>query len=103
MKYCSDSSIRQHFYESRHKFATHGKYNNKPLILETLALREEKAQLLGFNNYAELSLKFKMAESPEQIIELFSDISRKAKPKSKAELDEIREYFKIEDLKIWDL
>lgn len=103
MKYCSDSSIRQHFYESRHKFATHGKYNNKPLILETLALREEKAQLLGCNNYAELSLKFKMAESPEQIIELFSDISRKAKPKSKAELDEIREYFKIEDLKIWDL
>jgi oligopeptidase A len=71
MKYCSDSLVRQHFYESRHKFGTQGKHNNKPLILETLSLREEKSQLLGFDNYAELSLMFKMAESPEQIIELF--------------------------------
>jgi oligopeptidase A len=103
MKYCSDSSVRQYFYESRHKFATQGEYNNKPLILETLALRQEKAGLLGFNNYAELSLKFKMAESPQQIIDLFSDISQKAKPKSNSELNEIRDYFKIQDLKVWDL
>jgi len=66
-------------------------------------LREEKAQLLGFESYAQLSLEFKMAESPQQIIELFSDISQKAKPKSKMELDEICEYFGVQDVKIWDL
>lgn len=103
IKYCSDSSVRKHFYESRNMFATHGKHNNKPLILETLKLREKKAKLLGFKNYAELSLKFKMAESPEQILELFADISQKAKPKSASELSEIREYFDIKDLQIWDL
>jgi oligopeptidase A len=103
MKYCSDSEVRKHFYEFRNKVATTGEYDNTPIILETLKLRDNKAQLLGFNNYAELSLKFKMAQSPEQIMELFGSISEKAKPKSKAELDEIREYFELEDLNIWDL
>jgi len=103
MKYCSDSQVRKHFYEFRHKVATTWKHDNSPIILEILKLRHEKAQLLGFNNYAELSLKFKMAESPEQVIELFSDISNKAQSKSKAELDEIRDYFDITDLQIWDL
>jgi len=103
MKYCSDSSVRKHFYEFRHKVATSGEHDNTPLILEILELRNRKAELLGFKNYGELSLKFKMAESPEQIIELFSDISQKARPKSQAELDEISEYFKLDELNIWDL
>lgn len=103
MKYCSDSQVRKIFYEARQSIATKGKHNNKPIILEILALRERKAEILGFKNYAELSLKFKMAESPEQIINLFSDISGKAKPKAQAELDEICEYFNINDLQNWDV
>ena len=71
MKYCSDSDIRKYFYEFRHKVATTGEHDNTPIILETLKLRKQKAQILGFENYAQLSLKFKMAESPEQIMELF--------------------------------
>lgn len=103
MKYCSDSHVRKYFYEARNLFATQGEHNNKPVILETLRLRNKKAQLLGFKNYAELSLHFKMAESPDQIIELFWEISQKAKPKARAELDEITEYFKLSDIQIWDL
>jgi len=103
MKYCSDSRVRKIFYEARQSIATKGKYNNKPIILEILSLRERKAEILWFKNYAELSLKFKMAESPEQIIELFSDISGKAKPKAQAELDEICKYFNINDLQNWDI
>jgi len=103
MKYCSDSEVRKHFYQSRHAFATQWEYNNKALILETLELRQEKATLLGFENYSELSLKFKMAESTDQIIGLFSDISLKARPKAQAELDEISDYFDIHDIQNWDL
>lgn len=103
MKYCSDSKIRKHFYESRHQFATEGDHNNKPLILEILKLRNRKAEILGYKNYAELSLKFKMADSPEQVLELFSDISGKARPKSESELNEIKEYFNLEELNIWDM
>jgi len=103
MKYCSNSEIRKYFYEARNRFATEEKYNNKPVILETLKLRNTKAELLGFKNYAELSLHFKMAESPAQIKNLFTDISRKAKPKGQAEIQEIREYFQLRDIQVWDL
>lgn len=103
MKYCSDSSVRQYFYEQRQQFATKWERNNKPIILETLKLRNQKAQLLGFKNYAELSLHFKMAESPEQIIELFGNISAKAKVKGQKELDEITDYFVLSEIQVWDL
>ena len=103
MKYCSDSSVRKHFFEARQKFATEEERNNKTIILETLKLRDQKAKLLGFWNYAELSLHFKMAESPEQVIDLFSSIAEKARPKAQAELDEIQSYFKLTELNVWDL
>ncbi len=103
MKYCRDRGVRQHFYESRNSFATKWKYNNKPIILQILCARNSKAQLLGFKNYAELSLHFKMADTSEQIIELFADISQKARPKAQAELSEIQDYFNITDLQVWDL
>ena len=45
-------------------------------------MRDEKAKLLGYKNYAELSLEFKMADSPDQIKSLFDSISKKAKPKA---------------------
>ncbi len=103
MKYCSESSVRKYFYESRNSFATTGKYNNNPLILEILKLREQKAKLLGFKNYAELSLHFKMADSSKQIISLFWDIASQARPKAEAELQEIKDYFQLKNLDIWDL
>ena len=103
MKYCNDSDVRKDFYEARNKFGSEGKHNNRPIILKLLELREQKAKLLGFTNYGELSLKFKMADSPEQVVELFSDIAKKAKPKAQAELDEIKEHFNVTDLSVWDV
>jgi Zn-dependent oligopeptidase len=39
-----------------------------------LKLRDEKANILGYENYAKLSLEFKMAKSPEEIKELLYSI-----------------------------
>ena len=103
MKYCSDSSVRKHFYEARNLYATEDECSNKAVILKILKLRDKKAKLLGFKNYAEFSLHFKMAESPNQVIELFGEISEKARPKAQAELDEIREYCNLQELHSWDL
>ena len=103
IKYCSDSSIRKYFYEVRNLYATEKEFNNKVVILKILKLKDEKAKLLGFANYAELSLHFKMAETSDQIIQLFWEISEKARPKAQAELDEITEYFELSELHAWDL
>jgi oligopeptidase A len=102
MRYCSDESIRKHFYEARIQFASAWKYDNREIILKILKLREEKSHILGYKNYAELSLVFKMAETPEQIQTLFENISKKARPKAEAELQEIKSYFWLTHLEAWD-
>ncbi len=102
MKYCSDADIRKYFYEARIQFASSGKYDNREIILKILKLREEKAHILGYKNYAELSLVFKMAETPEQVKTLFGEISQKARPKAEAELQEIKSYFQLKNLDAWD-
>jgi len=103
MKYCSDSSVRKDFYEARNKYGSEGEYNNRWIILKLLELRDKKAKLLGFKNYGELSLAFKMAKSPEKVVELFTDIAEKAKPKAEAELQEIKQHFWLTEISVWDL
>lgn len=102
MKYCSDAEIRKRFYEARVSFASTGKYDNAPIILDILRLRNEKAEILGYESYAHLSLEFKMAESPSQVLELFEGISGKAKPKAQEEMKAISEHFGIQNMNAWD-
>jgi len=44
-----------------------------------------------------------MAESPEQVIDLLSDLSEKSKPKALEEIEEIKQFFNLEDLKSHDM
>lgn len=103
MKYCTDSEVRKHFYTEKHKFASSGKFDNREIVLEILNLRDEKAKILGYKNYAELSLVFKMADTPENVIKLIDEISIKAKDKAISEIEELKKFFKIDIINIWDL
>jgi Zn-dependent oligopeptidase len=44
-----------------------------------------------------------MADSPEHVVELFSDIAQKAKPKAETELKEITKHFNLSDISVWDM
>lgn len=103
MKYCNDSEIRSDFEKVRNSFASKWKYDNRQNILDILKYKNEKAHLLGYRNYAELSLNDKMADSPEQVFELIEWISQKAKTKAMLELDELKTYFQVSDLKSSDI
>ncbi|QFR39637.1 M3 family metallopeptidase [Candidatus Gracilibacteria bacterium 28_42_T64] len=103
MKYCSDSEIREDFEKAKNSFASKGKYDNRGIILDILKYKREKAQILGYKNYAELSLNDKMADSPEQVFELIEGISGKAKIQAEMELDDLKKYFDIDDIQSYDL
>lgn len=103
MSYCSDRWVREKLLKDRNRFASYWKYDNRAIILEMLILKQEKAKLLGYKNYAEYSLQSKMAESPEKVIELIEAIAAKAKIKAKNEIEEIKKYFKISDFEAFDL
>ena len=47
---------------------------------ELLELRQEEAELLGYRNFAELSLVPKMAGTPDEVIAFLRDLGHRARP-----------------------
>ncbi|CAO3653119.1 unnamed protein product [Cunninghamella echinulata] len=61
MMNCSNRTLRETIYKANITKASQGELNNEPIINEILALQHEKANLLGYKTYADLSLSVKMA------------------------------------------
>ncbi|TRO54862.1 M3 family peptidase, partial [Candidatus Bathyarchaeota archaeon] len=78
-------------YETR---ADSGEWDNTPLITKILRLRREKANLLGFDNFAELSLASKMAPSIGAVEKMFNELFDASKPY------QVQEYSALEDMAI---
>ena len=81
--------------------------DNTPVMRELLLLRQEEAELLGYRNFAELSLVPKMAGSPEEVIAFLRDLGHRARPSAAADLAELREFAAQElgllQLQAWDV
>ncbi|MEL5457274.1 oligopeptidase A [Serratia ureilytica] len=112
LTYADNRALREEMYRA---FATRasdqgpnaGKWDNSEVMTETLALRHELAQLLGFDTYADKSLATKMAESPEQVIGFLSDLAKRARPQAEQELAQLRAFAKqhygVDELDAWDI
>ncbi|MCG9029610.1 M3 family metallopeptidase [Laribacter hongkongensis] len=83
------------------------KWNNAPLIRDILKLRAEEAAMLGFANYAELSLAPKMADTPAEVTTFLRDLAVRAKPFAEKDRAELEGFAKVElgmsELAAWDL
>ena len=98
MKYCSSSEVRKYFYVERNKIASEWKYDNRPIVLELLTLKDTKAKILWFKNYAELSLYFKMAENVWEVMTTLDTIAIKAKVKANEEVTELKAHFWLNEI-----
>ncbi len=110
--YADDSSLRREVYEAYATRASDqgphaGKWDNGALMQEILALRQEMAKLLGYQNYAELSLERKMAPNCEEVLRFIRELAAKAKPVAEKELKELEEFARetdgIGELNPWDV
>ncbi len=109
MQYAENRDLRKklhHAFATRaSEFSPAGK-DNAPIIEKLLKLRVEKAHLLGFENFAELSIKRKMAESSAQVVNFLRELARKAKPAAQKEYEELvkfgHESLKIDKVYSWD-
>jgi oligopeptidase A len=109
MTYADDRALREELYKAYTTRASdlsdHPEFDNTQVMEEILSLRHEMAQLLGFANFAELSLASKMAPDVETVDKFLVDLAEHARvPASKeiAELKTIAIQDGILELQPWD-
>jgi oligopeptidase A len=110
MQYAGNRALREKMYRAYQTRASElsdeGRFDNTPLINEILSLRQEEAQLLGFEHYTEYSLVTKMANHPKQILDLFDQLVRPAKKIALEEIADLKAFAAKEgvaELASWDL
>jgi oligopeptidase A len=82
-------------------------WDNAPVIARILALRREAAQLLGYQNFAQVSLVPKMAQDPEEVIAFLRDLAHRAKPFAERDYAELaafaRDELGLSEMAPWDI
>ena len=110
MQMCRNRALREQLYAAyvtRASESGPAERDNTPVMRELLQLRQEEAELLGYRNFAELSLVPKMAGSPAEVVAFLRDLGHRARPSAAADLAELREFaaqeLGIADLQGWDV
>ncbi|WP_017454039.1 M3 family metallopeptidase [Herbaspirillum rubrisubalbicans] len=110
LQYADNRALREQIYRANATKASElgakPDWDNSANIDQILQLRKEEAQLLGYTNFAEVSLVAKMAKSPSEVIAFLEDLGQRARPFGQKDYEELksfaREKLGLDELKAWD-
>ncbi len=106
MQHSRKRDQREIVYHAQVTRASQGDLDNQPLIKKLLLLREEKAGLLGFKTYAELSLASKMAPDVTAVETMSAELKQAARPYADKDYKEVvklaNETGQTEEIRQWD-
>lgn len=91
---CKREKLRERFYRAFRERGTSPEFDNRPVVEEILRLRQESAQLVGFDHYAAYSVDAKMAGSTEAVWGLMDKLEKAAKPAAIRERDALETYMR---------
>ena len=112
MAYADDSELRAEMYEAWATRASDqgphaGQWDNREIMQEILALRHEKADLLGYDNYATMAMESRMAQSTDEVFKFLHDLSTRALAPAREELEALRQFAReehgVSELAPWDI
>ena len=112
MSYADDAELRKKMYEAFMCRASDqgpdaGKWDNAPVILEILQLKKRQAELLGYRNYAEVSVVSKMADSVDQVMEFLEELATRSVEPARREFASLKEFAKknygVDEINSWDV
>lgn len=109
MQHSTRRDLREKLYKAFITRASSGELDNNPLIERILELRQELANLLGFPNYAELSLASKMAPNVEAVEALLEELRSASYDAAVKDLEALKEFAaskgapEAADLRHWDI
>lgn len=103
MKYADNRDLCQQLFTDYHsRCAGESAYNNETNVLHIAQLRQARASLLGYPNYATFALEERMAETPEKVIAFLNEQLAKDKPQALKELEELKTFSGLTDFQQWD-
>jgi oligopeptidase A len=109
MTYLADRSIREQSYRAFNSRASGSERNNGAIVARVLELRQEKAALLEYRNFAELVLEERMARSGETAKRFLEDLALKTRARFDQENADLAEFRKsiepgaADPLQPWDI
>lgn len=92
MKYAKNESLRKKIWEASCGIGHSGKYENSEILLKIASLRDQKAKILGFNSFADLSLTKRMAHNGDNALHFVGEMHLKCKRQFIEESERLREY-----------
>lgn len=107
MKYADNRELREKMFRAfSSKGNQNNEYDNKELIKKIVALKLEKAKLLGYKSHADYVLQRRMAETPERVTEFLADLHLASRPAAEKDFAEVVEFAKSQgfndELQRWD-
>lgn len=108
MQHSARRDLREKLYKAHITRASSGDLNNQPLIERILELRQELATLLGFENYAELSLASKMAPNVAAVEALLEELRQASYHAAVQDLEQLKAFAaskqapEADNLQHWD-
>ncbi|MBC7575539.1 MAG: M3 family metallopeptidase [Herminiimonas sp.] len=111
LQYADDRELRQTIYRASttkaSELGANPEWDNTGNIDAMLKLRDEEARLLGYRNFAEVSLVPKMAQTPDEVIAFLKDLAQRARPHAEKDLTELRDFARgtlgLDPLEAWDV
>jgi len=111
MQYAEDRSLRAVMHRAAATLASDigvaSEWDNTSVIARILELRRDEARLLGYANFAELSLVPKMAQTPAEVLAFLRDLAARTRPFAERDYAELVTFAKTEldlpDVGAWDI
>ena len=112
MTYSDIREFREEMYtafttRASNKGPNAGEFDNTDIMLEILKARKEQAEILGFDNYAEISIADKMAEKTDDVLGFLNNLVKKSKLLAEKEYKELKKYARkeldITNIEAWDV
>jgi oligopeptidase A len=103
MQHSQQRHLRELVYKALVSRAAGGERDNAGHIERILTLRQEEAELLGFESYAEMSLASKMAPNVAAVEDLLESLRQVSFDVAKQELADLSEFSHIPNLQVWDI
>jgi oligopeptidase A len=106
LKYCRDRSLRQEIYTAFMTRCRSGEWDNRPLIVKILALRNEMAAVLGYPSFPDYRLEDHMVKSGRRAVEFEGSLFERTRPYFERDVEALEAHARrrgVSSLEPWDV